>query len=181
MLMFVLALIFFFSSRRRHTRCALVTGVQTCALPICFMRVARFRGPDLDSATQAELMATSARLNSALKRLGTGWVIYVEAQRKASPSYPVSTGFADPLSALIDEERRAQFEGSDDAQSNFTSAYYLALQWLPPADDTSRASSMLFEGGAERISSAADHLDDFERDTACVLDMIERSEEHKSE
>src|SRR3546814_16215902 len=27
---------FFFSSRRRHTRCALVTGVQTCALPICF-------------------------------------------------------------------------------------------------------------------------------------------------
>src|SRR3546814_6580583 len=25
---------FFFSSRRRHTRCALVTGVQTCALPI---------------------------------------------------------------------------------------------------------------------------------------------------
>src|SRR3546814_9160891 len=30
-----LGLIFFFSSRRRHTRCALVTGVQTCALPIC--------------------------------------------------------------------------------------------------------------------------------------------------
>src|SRR3546814_6302055 len=28
--------IFFFSSRRRHTRCALVTGVQTCALPIYF-------------------------------------------------------------------------------------------------------------------------------------------------
>src|SRR3546814_4289033 len=27
---------FFFSSRRRHTRCALVTGVQTCALPIWF-------------------------------------------------------------------------------------------------------------------------------------------------
>src|SRR3546814_9418116 len=26
---------FFFASRRRHTRCALVTGVQTCALPIC--------------------------------------------------------------------------------------------------------------------------------------------------
>src|SRR3546814_3730308 len=29
-----LAHVFFFSSRRRHTRCALVTGVQTCALPI---------------------------------------------------------------------------------------------------------------------------------------------------
>src|SRR3546814_2626398 len=32
---FCLCLFFFFSSRRRHTRCALVTGVQTCALPIC--------------------------------------------------------------------------------------------------------------------------------------------------
>src|SRR3546814_3337449 len=30
---------FLFSSRRRHTRCALVTGVQTCALPICCSRV----------------------------------------------------------------------------------------------------------------------------------------------
>src|SRR3546814_3068659 len=30
----VLILGFFFSSRRRHTRCALVTGVQTCALPV---------------------------------------------------------------------------------------------------------------------------------------------------
>src|SRR3546814_2111556 len=29
-----LSIVFFFSSRRRHTRCALVTGVQTCALPI---------------------------------------------------------------------------------------------------------------------------------------------------
>src|SRR3546814_4981633 len=32
--------VFFFSSRRRHTRCALVTGVQTCALPICRPRQA---------------------------------------------------------------------------------------------------------------------------------------------
>src|SRR3546814_16258592 len=35
-----LVVIVFFSSRRRHTRCALVTGVQTCALPIL-----RYNGP----------------------------------------------------------------------------------------------------------------------------------------
>src|SRR3546814_18992935 len=34
MLISFVFLFFFFSSRRRHTRCALVTGVQTCALPI---------------------------------------------------------------------------------------------------------------------------------------------------
>src|SRR3546814_3014387 len=33
--MSIFRVVFFFSSRRRHTRCALVTGVQTCALPIC--------------------------------------------------------------------------------------------------------------------------------------------------
>src|SRR3546814_5404984 len=38
----VLAVVsFFFSSRRRHTRCALVTGVQTCALPIYRCRAAQ--------------------------------------------------------------------------------------------------------------------------------------------
>src|SRR3546814_10214774 len=37
-----LGLFFFFSSRRRHTRCALVTGVQTCALPICRDDLRRF-------------------------------------------------------------------------------------------------------------------------------------------
>src|SRR3546814_10279800 len=33
---------FCFSSRRRHTRCALVTGVQTCALPICLPKTRGF-------------------------------------------------------------------------------------------------------------------------------------------
>src|SRR3546814_7606801 len=45
-------LFFFFSSRRRHTRCALVTGVQTCALPILVYRCARWgcSGEQLQSA-----------------------------------------------------------------------------------------------------------------------------------
>src|SRR3546814_7835963 len=38
----VILTLFFFSSRRRHTRCALVTGVQTCALPICTSAFAEY-------------------------------------------------------------------------------------------------------------------------------------------
>src|SRR3546814_4137704 len=42
----------FFSSRRRHTRCALVTGVQTCALPISYARSGVFaRGSRTDSSS----------------------------------------------------------------------------------------------------------------------------------
>src|SRR3546814_20575779 len=40
--MFVIVVRVFFSSRRRHTRCALVTGVQTCALPIFSKRLEKF-------------------------------------------------------------------------------------------------------------------------------------------
>src|SRR3546814_3439029 len=41
MMVCIFLFFFFFSSRRRHTRCALVTGVQTCALPISLKRLRR--------------------------------------------------------------------------------------------------------------------------------------------
>ena len=49
-----------------------------------FQRTAHFRGPDLNSATQGELIATSARLNNALRRLGSGWALFIEAERCAA-------------------------------------------------------------------------------------------------
>src|SRR3546814_10927318 len=47
-------MLFFFSSRRRHTRCALVTGVQTCALPILMQQVEAGK-IDLDKDVNAYL------------------------------------------------------------------------------------------------------------------------------
>src|SRR5258708_11364261 len=88
-----------------------------------FQRTARLRGPDLDSATPAELVGTTARLNNALRRLGSGWALFVEASRVAAQRYPQSR-FPDPVSALVDAERRAQF-AQDGA--HFESAYYLTF------------------------------------------------------
>src|SRR3546814_5701960 len=48
---------FFFSSRRRHTRCALVTGVQTCALPILQAQL-----PELPRAGIAHEALAASRL-----------------------------------------------------------------------------------------------------------------------
>src|SRR3546814_2657851 len=50
---------FFFSSRRRHTRCALVTGVQTCALPILLCLPGAAQAKD---RIEADLILTNARI-----------------------------------------------------------------------------------------------------------------------
>ena len=107
-----------------------------------FQRTARFRGPDLESATPAELVGVTARLNNALRRLGSGWAIFVEAQRNPAQDYPASF-FPDPVSALVDEERRAQFE---EEGAHFESGYFLTLVYLPPEDDAASAESWLYEG-----------------------------------
>src|SRR3546814_16371828 len=57
---------FFFSSRRRHTRCALVTGVQTCALPISL--IAR---DDSQLIPRASCRAATAARDA--ERVGIGW------------------------------------------------------------------------------------------------------------
>jgi type IV secretion system protein TrbE len=105
-----------------------------------FQRTLRFRGPDLDSVTQAELVATSARLNNALRRLGSGWAIFVEAERHEASGYPVCV-FPEGLSWLVDEERRAAFE---EAGSHFESRYHLTLLYLPPEESKARAATLLY-------------------------------------
>src|SRR3546814_2464935 len=61
---------FFFSSRRRHTRCALVTGVQTCALPIS--RRTGYRVPSSISPSSSwwvpRDMVARYRVGSRMKR-----------------------------------------------------------------------------------------------------------------
>ena len=113
-----------------------------------FQRTARFRGPDLDSATPAELVGTTARLNNALRRLGSGWAIFVEAQRIPATDYPESR-MPDPASALVEAERKAQFE---EAGVLFESRYYLTFVWLPPAEEASRVESFLYEGRSTQRS-----------------------------
>lgn len=109
-----------------------------------FLRTARFRGPDLESAVAAELVAVAGRLNNAFRRLGSGWAIFVEAQRNAAATYPVSR-FPDAASALVDAERKAGFE---EAGSHYESSYYLSFAWLPPAEETARMGNWFYEGRA---------------------------------
>jgi len=106
-----------------------------------FQRTLAFRGPDLESATEVELVSIAARANNVLKRFGTGWALFFEAERREALAYPDSE-FPDAASWLVDRERRAGFlaEGA-----HFESRYYLTLVWLPPADREDAAGRSLVE------------------------------------
>ncbi len=132
-------------------------------------RTARFRGPDLDSATPSELVAVSGRLNSALRRLGSGWAVFVEAQRLPARDYPLSL-FPDPVSALVDAERRAQFE---EASSHFESSYFLTIVWMPPADDASRAGRWLYDDAPDSGLNPQEHVESFAARTDRLLDLLD--------
>jgi type IV secretion/conjugal transfer VirB4 family ATPase len=134
-----------------------------------FQRTARFRGPDQDSATPAELVGTTARLNNALRRLGSGWAIFVEAQRDTANRYPESR-FPDAVSALVDAERKAQFE---EEGAHFESAYFLTLCWLPPAEDAARAEAWLYEGRAKGGVNGREVLRGFIDRTSRMLQLVE--------
>ena len=134
-----------------------------------FQRTARFRGPDLDSAVPAELIAVAGRLNNAFRRLGSGWAIFVEAQRHPSNLYPDSR-FPDAASALVDAERKASFE---EAGSHFESSYFLTFSYLPPAEDAARAESWLYEGRETKGVDPHEILTGFADRTDRVLRLVD--------
>jgi type IV secretion system protein VirB4 len=107
-----------------------------------FQRTAKFRGPDLDSAVPAELVGVAGRLNNAMRRLGSGWAVFVEAQRNPASKYPEGH-FPDVASALVDVERRAEFEQES---AHYESNYFLTFLYLPPAEEAGRAERFLYEG-----------------------------------
>jgi len=134
-----------------------------------FQRTVRFRGPDLDSATQGELVATTARLNNALRRLGSGWALFIEAERRPAADYPHSD-FPEPLSWLVDEERRAAFEESG---HHFESAYHLTLAYLPPEESRARAAKLLYEHAPGDGVDWRGRLDAFIAETDRVFDLLD--------
>jgi len=134
-----------------------------------FQRTARFRGPDLDSATESELVATAARLNNALRRFETGWAIFVEAQRAPAAAYPRSS-FPEGLSWLVDEERRAAFEA---AGSHFESLYYITVLCLPPAQSQARATRVMLETPTRERVDWSEHLAAFSGETERFRGLLE--------
>lgn len=134
-----------------------------------FQQTFRYRGPDLESSTEDQLVAVTARVNNVLRRFGSGWALFFEAVRAPASDYPCSN-FPDATTWLVDQERclRAEQTGTQ-----FDSAYYLTLFWLPPADASGRAEQALIERPVKADNDDWHRrLETFQMQAARTLDLL---------
>ena len=88
---------------------------------------------------------------------------------RAAQSYPLSE-FPDPVSELVDVERREQFR---EEAAHFESFYYLTLLWMPPAEEAARAEAWLYEGRSKTGVDPKELLASFIDRTDRLLHLVE--------
>lgn len=133
-----------------------------------FMRTVSYRGPDLDSATRSELITARSQLNNALRRLGSGWCLHMEAQRYATHDYPESD-FPEAATAMIDQARRESFQTEG---SHYESRYYLTFTFLPPQENIGRARDLMIENNPTAGANYRHELDKFMATTDQITDVL---------
>jgi type IV secretion system protein TrbE len=129
-----------------------------------------FRGPDLESASPSELVSICARANNVLRRFGSGWALFFEAERREALGYSVSA-FPDVASSLVEAERANSFNAKQNG--HFESHYYLTLVWMPPADQLDGVSrKMVDRGKSMETRNWHDALNQFRAQTARAFDLF---------
>jgi type IV secretion system protein VirB4 len=114
-----------------------------------------FAGPDSESATDYERNELSRQINAILARLGSGWMIQVEAVRIPTADYPSEdrSAFPDAVSRAIDTERRAHFERE---KGHFESRHAIVLSYRPPEAKKTALSKYVYSDEASRKKTYAD-------------------------
>ncbi len=135
-----------------------------------FQRTIRFRGPDLESSTETQLVSSAAKLNNILKRFGSGWALYIEAKRQPYTSYPEKCFFPDPVSLLIEAERREKFSKLEET---FESRYYLTMQFIPEFQSISRFNKLITSEKVEKTEDYRKSLSLFIATTQRFCDILQ--------
>ncbi|XAZ26246.1 conjugal transfer protein TrbE (plasmid) [Sinorhizobium sp. B11] len=114
-----------------------------------------FAGPDCESSTETERNEIARQINQVLARLGSGWVIQVEAIRLPTDDYAPAdrSHFPDRVTRAIDEERRRHFEAE---RGHFESHHAVILTYRPPERRRSTLSRYLYSDADSRKQSHAD-------------------------
>jgi len=125
-----------------------------------------YKGNDNASSTEVERESVSFRINQALGRLGSGWMIHIDAFRKPTQKYSSQgqSAFNDVITAAIDEERRQLFEGMG---TMYEGEFMLTATFFPPLLAERKFVEMMFDDDAAPLDSKAKTLhllDTFKRE-----------------
>lgn len=113
-----------------------------------------YRGEDSESSTDERRNQVSARVNRALTRLGTGWAVWFDAVRMPVAAYsaPEDSHFPDPVTALIDNERRAAALAEGE---HYETEHVLCVQWTPPLKGASKIADLVYDDDKGRKEDLA--------------------------
>lgn len=113
-----------------------------------------FAGPDSESSTDAERNEVSRQINAILSRLGSGWMIQVEAVRVPTGYYPMEEAnhFPDPVTRAIDAERRAHFQKE---KGHYESRHAVIMTWRPPEPRRSGLTRYVYADVGSRSATYA--------------------------
>jgi len=131
-----------------------------------FMAAWLYAGDDNASSTDQQREMVSFRINQALAGLGNGWMIHVDAPRRPAPNYsdPKLSHFPDPITAMIDEERRQLFEGLGTMYEGY---FVITATYFPPMLAEQKFVELMFDDDREKPSQkvrTADLIEKFKRD-----------------
>lgn len=113
---------------------------------------------DTDALSDEENDLISERINSAIKPLGTGMMINIDAVRSPAPGYsrPAESHFPDEVCFAIDEERRRHFA---EAGTAFITKNVITVTWLPPLSAVSKLTDMMFVDDEKQKSGASERTE----------------------
>ncbi|MFO2564006.1 conjugal transfer protein TrbE [Legionella pneumophila serogroup 1] len=116
-----------------------------------FMAAWLYQGEDIANTTDEAREMMAFRINQAMSSMGNGWMIHVDAIRRAAPGYSDCSAsyFPDLVSKAVDEERRQYFESIGALYEGY---FVITLTWYPPVLAQKRFVELMFDDSGEKLN-----------------------------
>ena len=134
-----------------------------------------YKPPDMESSTPEELRKMALSINDIFRRLGTGWHVWMESQRRTSDGY-IASGYPSTAGKLFERERREYF--SDGA--HFENMHFITFCYMAPSSKINNAmdtiKSFFITNTAKDVGyyrkEMSDLLEDFNKKVDTYYSML---------
>jgi type IV secretion/conjugal transfer VirB4 family ATPase len=131
----------------------------------------KYIAPDLESSSANDLDFHAKTWEDSFSFLGNGWMVETNVASEIFKDYANPQNFPDIVSALIDDERRLQYQG----QCYFKTTHYLTITWKPEQLIESKLRYFAIEGDNKRESGFEEQLKQFDKTIQEFTGFLKRS------